>query len=72
VLPYVERNALRAGLVKKAQDWRWCSLAHRLAGPDDRIGSLLTRWPLPLLTQWTTHVNRPQTKAELASLRQAA
>ena len=25
---YVERNALRANLVKRAQDWRWCSL-HR-------------------------------------------
>jgi len=23
---YVERNPLRAGLVRRAQDWRWCSL----------------------------------------------
>ena len=30
VLRYVERNALRAGLCKKAQDWPWGSLHHRL------------------------------------------
>ena len=26
VCRYVERNALRTRLVKRAQDWRWCSL----------------------------------------------
>ena len=26
VLAYVERNALRAGLVERAEDWRWSSL----------------------------------------------
>jgi putative transposase len=30
VCRYVERNALRAGLVRRAQDWRWCSLWQRL------------------------------------------
>jgi len=29
----VERNALRAGLVKRAQDWRWSSLRRRSRGP---------------------------------------
>ena len=29
---YVERNALTAGLVKRAQDWRWSSLWTRLNG----------------------------------------
>jgi len=29
---YVERNALRANLVKYAEDWPWCSLAMRLGG----------------------------------------
>src|SRR5262249_48404667 len=27
-LRYVESNALRAGLVKRAEQWRWSSLAH--------------------------------------------
>jgi putative transposase len=25
VLRYVERNALTAGVVKRAEEWRWCS-----------------------------------------------
>src|SRR5438067_896792 len=29
VCRYVKRNALRANLVRRAQDWRWCSLWHR-------------------------------------------
>jgi putative transposase len=31
VCRYVERNALRRGLVRRAQDWPWCSLARREA-----------------------------------------
>ncbi len=27
---YVERNARSAGLVSRAEDWRWCSLSQRL------------------------------------------
>ena len=29
VLRYVERNALRANLVERAEDWNWCSLWRR-------------------------------------------
>jgi putative transposase len=29
VLRYMEANAVRAGLAKRARDWRWCSLAQR-------------------------------------------
>jgi hypothetical protein len=29
VLRHVERNALRAGLVKRAEGWRWYGLRHR-------------------------------------------
>lgn len=28
---YIERNALRAGLVRRAQDWPWCSLSERVS-----------------------------------------
>ncbi len=31
VCRYVERNALRAGLVERAERWRWCSLWRRAA-----------------------------------------
>jgi putative transposase len=32
VCRYVERNPLRAKLLDRAQEWRWCSLWHRLQG----------------------------------------
>jgi putative transposase len=68
---YVERNALRAGLVKRAEDWPWSSLAHRLAGGNDPIASLLQRWPLPVPTDWVKRVNRVETEAELEALRRS-
>src|SRR5438876_1050570 len=46
VLRYVERNALRAKLVKRAQDWRWSSLWRR-CGADDAARELLSVWPCP-------------------------
>jgi putative transposase len=63
VLRYVERNPLRANLVKRAQDWRWSSLHARLSG-DERLTSLLTEWPIERPADWTRYVNRPQTPAE--------
>jgi putative transposase len=30
---YIERNALNADLVVRAEDWRWCSLWRRMRGP---------------------------------------
>ena len=33
VCRYVERNASRAGLIKRAENWRWGSLWARLKGP---------------------------------------
>jgi putative transposase len=52
---YVERNALRAGLVRRALDWRWSSLWQRLHGPDD----------------WPGRVNRAETAPELDALRRS-
>src|SRR5438105_2425832 len=45
VLRYVERNALRANLVKRAEAWRWCSLRRRQA-KDASEASILHPWPL--------------------------
>lgn len=70
VLRYVERNALRAGLVPLAEHWRWCSLYRRLRGnEEDR--ALLAESPVPLGRLWTEHVNQPQSEAELAAVRQS-
>ena len=66
VVRYVERNALRAGLVGRAEDWKSGSLHARARGAR---GSLLAEWPLPEPTDWIEQVNLPQTEAELDAIR---
>jgi putative transposase len=57
VCRYVEWNALRAGLVERAQDWRWGSLwARRARGDPDR--PTLAPWPVDRPRDWTVRVNR--------------
>ena len=68
VLRYVERNALRANLVARAEDWRWGSLWHRLAG---NRGGLLADGPLVLPADWVERVNRADTPDELEALRRS-
>jgi putative transposase len=70
VLRYVERNALRAQLVERAEQWRWSSLYLRVNG-DARARNLLHPWPLPLPGEWTELVNEAQTEAELAGVRRS-
>jgi len=70
VVRYVERNALRANLVAKAEDWRWSSLWRRVNGkPEDR--RWLGDWPVPRPRSWPTLVNEPQTEAELEAIRRS-
>lgn len=70
VARYVERNARRANLVSRAEDWRWDSLYRwRRGSAEDK--QLLTSWPLPRKAQWCDHVNRPQTEGELQALRRS-
>ena len=64
---YVERNALRAGLVEKAEHWLWSSLGQ--ASRTAPASSIPIHWPLPRPRDWTALVNQPQTEAELAALR---
>ena len=68
VCRYVERNALRAGLVEKAQQWPWCSLAAREQGLE-KAKLLLGPWPVRRPEDWVPRVNRPQDEKELAALR---
>jgi putative transposase len=64
VLRYIERNPLRAGLVGRAQDWRWSSAAPQRGG-----GPPLDPGPVPRPASWLEDVNAPQTEAELEALR---
>ena len=61
VCRYVERNALTAKLVKKAQNYRWGSLNNWLRG-DSPIE--LATWPVRRLPNWTQRVNQAITKKE--------
>ena len=63
VLRYVEANALRADLVRRAEDWSWGSLAPRR---DD--SPALTEWPVTRPDQWIDYVNAPAGE-ELTALR---
>ena len=65
-----ERNALRAKLVRHAEDWRWCSLWRRQCGGLKGV-SWLSDWPLPIPRDWPTLVNEPQTDAELEAIRRS-
>src|SRR5262245_25145631 len=61
LLRYVERNPLRAGLVGRAEQWRWSSLVYRAQGS---LPGWLHPWPLPVPDGWLEHVNVPGTEAE--------
>ena len=68
---YVERNAVRANLVARAVDWPWAGLAARAAGADGPPWLLpLDRWPAAVPADWAPWVDRPETAAELAAMRQ--
>jgi len=67
VVRYVERNALRANVVERAESWRWSSL--RRVEREDPAFPIFSTWPLPRPTDWLQLVNQPQTEAEMAALR---
>ncbi len=71
VCRYVERNALRAELVDRAEDWRWGSLWRWLQRPEPDP-SLLSPWPISRLPKWVERVNEPLTKVELDTVRLSA
>ena len=64
----MQRNALRANLVERAEAWRWGSL-YRWKHGTAKEKSLLAAWPLPRRPGWLEHVNAPPSEAELAALR---
>jgi len=65
VCRYVERNAVRAGLVCQAEDWMWSALWRRQHAQDQWLTS---NWPVPRPCDWVDRVNRPLTICELAAV----
>ena len=60
VCRYVEANPVSAGLVSRAEEWRWSSLV--LDGPAEDL-RILSPWPFPRPRRWLDEVNRPQSDA---------
>jgi len=71
VCRYVERNALRANMVKRAEDWPWSSLARRRRKPGCEWLVAIKDWPAATKS-WVTFVNHPGTDRELEALRRSA
>jgi putative transposase len=68
VCRYVERNALRAGLVRRAERWRWCSLK---TGADPGAGPRLSEWPVARPSDWLARVNAALGPAEEEALQRS-
>jgi len=71
---YVERNALRANLVQRAEDWRWSSLAVRRMTPAEakrKEVPKLSDWPADRPRDWLRVVNKAQSEPEMEALRRA-
>ena len=65
MLRYVERNALRAELVARAEDWKWSSLPGWLSGDP-----LLWRGEAVVRDErWLERVNEPLSAGDLQRLR---
>ena len=60
---YVERNALSAGLVERAEDWQQLRLWVRQHGTAEQK-AVLTAWPTPRPANWLDRVNSVITAQE--------
>jgi putative transposase len=78
VCRYVEGNAKKAGLVQRAEDWKWSSLWAREnisegknadEGVGGALGKVLSPWPVAMPRGWSKRVNDPHNEKELAELR---
>jgi len=67
----VERNALRAGLVERAEEWRWSSLWRWRHPGVTEDKPPLTAWPVERPRQRLPQVNRSQGKTDLETLQTA-
>lgn len=67
---YIERNALRARLCRRAQDWRWCSASARSReGKDHPLRDYLSDWPIDRPSNWLALLNTPQDERDEARVR---
>lgn len=70
LMRYVERNARRANLVKKAENWKWSSAWRRESGTTKQK-KLLSIWPVPAPKDYLNWLNQAQTKDEEEAIRRS-
>lgn len=69
VMRYVEANARSAGLVLRAEDYKWSSASPFSSDPGRPE---LSEGPVPKPADWLTYVNAPQSRREMTAIRQSA
>jgi len=67
---YVERNARRANLVKKAENWEWSSVWRRENGATKQK-KLLSIWPVSEPKDYSNWLNQAQTEDEEEAIRKS-
>jgi putative transposase len=67
---YVERNAVRARLARKAEAWPWSSVWRWMQSTDPNP-ALLSPWPIPRSPKWVERVNDPLSEHERAAIRKS-
>jgi putative transposase len=63
VCRYVERNALAAKLVQKAERWRWGSAFARRT-PGEPVSVVLVEWPVERPGRWLALLNEPPSELD--------
>ena len=60
---YVERNAKKADLCTRAENWKWSSVYRREHGGIEQK-KILSNWPVLIPQDYLTWLNQPQTASE--------
>jgi putative transposase len=68
LMRYVERNPIRAKLIRKAENWQWGSLWRREKGTYEQK-KLLSALPAPLPSKYLSWVNEPEEREILEEIR---
>ena len=67
VLRYIERNAVRAGLCKRAEDWKWGSAHARLSSTEKQ--SFLAEFPIDLPSNYLDWLNTSEPFESVETMR---
>ena len=70
LLRYVERNAKRAKLVRKAEQWKWSSVWRRECGTVEQK-KILSSWPVDMPKDYIGYLNESENDENLSLIRKS-